>query len=328
MKTILVTGGCGFIGSNFILNQFRKYAEIRIINIDKLTYAGVEDNLQELNDWQGNKSLSRFIDYKFIKGDICDQELLGEIFTEKIDVVINFAAESHVDRSIADPTPFITTNIIGTQRLLDSCKKAAIPLYIQISTDEVYGSLGDEGEFTETSLISPNSPYSASKAAADMLVMSYFKTYGFPAIVTRCSNNYGPRQYPEKLIPLMISKAINDQKLPVYGNGENVRDWIHVDDHCAGIDAVINNGKAGEVYNFGGEYEIKNIDLVKKLLEILNKPESLIEYVEDRLGHDHRYAVSIEKSVTQLDWEPEVKFEDGINKTIKWYIKTVANEVE
>jgi len=317
MKTILVTGGCGFIGSNFILNQFKKYGEIRIINIDKLTYAGVEDNLQELN----NRSLSRFIDYKFIKGDICDQELLAKTFTEKIDVVVNFAAESHVDRSIADPTPFITTNIIGTQRLLDSCKNANVPLYIQISTDEVYGSLGAEGEFTETSQISPNSPYSASKAAADMLVMSYFKTYGFPAIITRCSNNYGPRQYPEKLIPLMISKAINDQKLPVYGNGENVRDWIHVDDHCAGIDAVINNGKVGEVYNFGGKHEIQNIQLVKKLLEILGKPESLIEYVEDRLGHDHRYAVAIDKSVAQLNWGPEVKFEDGINETVEWYIK-------
>ena len=317
MKTILVTGGCGFIGSNFILNQFQKYGEIRIINIDKLTYAGVENNLQELN----NKKLSRFIDYKFIKGDICDQELLSRIFNEKIDVVVNFAAESHVDRSITDPTPFMTTNVIGTQRLLDSCKNANVPLYIQISTDEVYGSLGAEGEFTETSQISPNSPYSASKAAADMLVMSYFKTYGFPAIITRCSNNYGPRQYPEKLIPLMISKAINDQKLPVYGNGENVRDWIHVNDHCAGIDAVINNGKIGEVYNFGGKHEIQNIQLVKKLLEILDKPESLIEYVEDRLGHDHRYAVSIDKSVEQLNWVPEVNFEDGISETVKWYVE-------
>ena len=319
MRTILVTGGCGFIGSNFILSQFRKHKDVRIINIDKLTYAGVVDNLRGLEDHPN---------YNFVKGDICDKNLLVDVFDEGVDVVVNFAAESHVDRSIQDSTPFILTNVLGTQCLLDCCRQSNLLVFVQVSTDEVYGSLGDSGEFTETSPISPNSPYAASKASADMLVMSYVKTYGIPAIITRCSNNYGPRQYPEKLIPLMITKALNNQKLPVYGSGENVRDWIHVDDHCEGIDAVINHGKIGEVYNFGGSCEIKNIDLVKQLLKVLNKPETLIEFVEDRLGHDYRYAVCADKSKNEFGWKPIINFEEGLDSTVEWYKRRVKTAEE
>ncbi len=312
MRRIIVTGGCGFIGSNFIRYELATYPELSVINVDKLTYAGNLENLDDLSDD------SR---YEFAHGDICDRKFIAsQLQSGSIDAVVNFAAESHVDRSILDSGPFVQTNIIGTQVLLDCCRLHNIPRFLQVSTDEVYGSLGNEGKFTEETPLAPNSPYSASKTAADLLVRAYFHTFGFPAITTRCSNNYGPYQFPEKLIPLFISNALQDLPLPIYGSGMNVRDWIYVLDHCRGIDAALRRGKLGEVYNFGGNCELTNLDLTYALLEALGKPKSLIKYVSDRPGHDHRYAIDATKAWRELGWEPQVQFCDGLKQTIDWYL--------
>jgi dTDP-glucose 4,6-dehydratase len=285
----------------------------RILNLDKLTYAGNPENLADL---EGNSS------YRFEQGDIADRERVRGLLADfKPEIVVNFAAESHVDRSILDSGPFIQTNIVGTQILMDACREAKVPRYVQVSTDEVYGSLGETGFFTEETPLAPNSPYSASKTAADLLVRSYFHSYGFPAITTRCSNNYGPYQFPEKLIPLFISNALQDRQLPVYGTGKNVRDWIHVDDHCRGIDAAMRLGKVGEVYNFGGRTEKTNLEITHLLLKMLGKPESLIRYVQDRPGHDQRYAIDPTKAERELGWKPAVEFEQGLRKTIDWYLE-------
>ena len=315
MQRILVTGGCGFIGSNFVRHQLATYPELSIINLDKLTYAGNPENLADLAN---DPALAAR--YEFARGDICDREFLtGLLQPGGIDAVIHFAAESHVDRSILDSGPFVQTNIVGTQVLLDCCRQAGISRYVQVSTDEVYGSLGDDGKFTEETPLAPNSPYSASKTAADLLVRAYFHTFGFPAVTTRCSNNYGPYQFPEKLIPLFISNASQDQPLPVYGTGLNVRDWIHVLDHCRGIDAALRQGTPGEVYNFGGNCELTNLDLTYSLLEALGKPKTLIKYVADRPGHDHRYAIDATKAKRELGWEPQVAFREGLQQTVEWY---------
>ena len=315
MKNILVTGGMGFIGSNFVRYLLNINQEFKIINVDKLTYAGNPENLNEITSTYPNR-------YKFYKNDICDFESIDKIIKkENIDYIINFAAESHVDRSIGNPTTFCNTNIMGTQSLLNAAKKNKIKKFVQISTDEVYGSLNfEDPPFTEQTPLSPNSPYSASKASADLLVNAYNKTYGLPINITRCSNNYGSYQFPEKLIPLMINNVISNKELPVYGKGINVRDWIHVTDHCAAILKILLGGRIGEIYNIGGDCEIANIDLVKKLLKQLDKPESLITFVEDRPGHDLRYAINHEKITGELDWKPEINFDKGLNLTIKWYI--------
>lgn len=312
MQRILVTGGCGFIGSNFIRLQLGSYPDLTVVNVDKLTYAGNPENLL---DFAGQPR------YQFHQGDICDRNFIGSLLQAgKYDAVINFAAESHVDRSILDSGPFIQTNVVGTQTLMDCCRQHAVPRFVQVSTDEVYGSLGPSGRFTEETPLSPNSPYSASKAAADMLVRAYCHTFAFPAIVTRCSNNYGPYQFPEKIIPLFISNALEDQSLPVYGTGTNIRDWIHVSDHCRGIDTALRKGRPGEVYNFGGDCELTNLDLTHALLEALGKPRTLIRFVADRPGHDLRYAVDSSKSRRELDWVPQVNFRDGLRQTIDWYL--------
>ena len=312
MKTLLVTGGCGFIGSNFIRWQLETYPDVAIVNVDKLTYAG---NLENLADLEGDTR------YQFLKGDICDRAFVDQALADhSIDAVINFAAESHVDRSILDSGPFVQTNVVGTQVLLDASRQAKISRYVQVSTDEVYGSLGKDGYFSETTPLDPSSPYSASKTAADLLVQAYVRTHGFPAIITRCSNNYGPYQFPEKLIPLFIANILQDQSVPVYGTGENVRDWIFVTDHCRGIDAALRNGQPGEVYNFGGHAELQNIELTKKLLDALGKPHSLIRHVEDRAGHDFRYAIDTAKAERELGWQPGVDFETGLRQTIDWYL--------
>ena len=316
MPTLLVTGGCGFIGANFIRWQLQTYADQKVVNLDKLTYAGNPENLADV------ASDSRYV---FEHGDICDREFVDRVLKDhKPDLVVNFAAESHVDRSILDSGPFVRTNIVGTQILMDACRAVGSQRYLQVSTDEVYGSLGAEGFFTEETPLAPNSPYSASKAAADLLVRGYVHTFGFPAVITRCSNNYGPYQFPEKLIPLFISNALRDQALPVYGTGENVRDWIHVLDHGRGIDAALRRGRVGEVYNFGGHSEVRNIDLTLTLLELLGKPKTLIKYVTDRPGHDQRYAIDCAKSETELGWKPQYNFRDGLRETIDWYLANTA----
>jgi dTDP-glucose 4,6-dehydratase len=308
---VLVTGGCGFIGSNFVRLLLREKTADRIVNLDKLTYAGNPENLADVSQDER---------YRFERGDICDRELVEHLLGEHaIDSVVNFAAESHVDRSILDSSPFIRTNIVGTQSLLDACRAQGVGRYLQVSTDEVYGSLGETGYFTESTPLDPSSPYSSSKASADLLVQAAHRTFGFPAIITRCSNNYGPRQFPEKLIPLFIFNASRDRSLPVYGDGRNVRDWIHVDDHCRGILAALLRGRPGEVYNFGGRCELRNIDLTKKLLAAVGKPESLILYVADRPGHDHRYAIDCSKAEQELGWSPQVSFEEGLRDTVEWY---------
>ena len=316
MKKMLITGGAGFIGSNFIHYILSKYNDYQVINLDKLTYAANLDNLKDIED---NKN------YRFIHGDIADQEFIFKLFeNEKFDIVINFAAESHVDNSILNPQIFTITNILGTQVLLDACRKYNIKRFHQISTDEVYGELPlDDNSilFTEKTPLNPSSPYSASKASADMLVKSYYRTYSLPITISRCSNNYGPYQHLEKLIPLMISKAINNANLPVYGNGLNVRDWLHVYDHCTAIDLIIHEGKIGEIYNIGGNNEKSNIDVVKIILKELGKSEKLIKYVNDRPGHDLRYAIDSTKIKTTLNWKPVYSFEKGILDTIKWYTK-------
>lgn len=308
---ILVTGGAGFIGSCFIRHVLSKHDNYEVINLDKLTYAG---NIENLDDIKNDKR------YTFIKGDICDKEIVNEI-TKNVDCVVNFAAESHVDRSIEGPEVFIETNVKGTLNLLQFSLKNKVQRYLQVSTDEVYGSLGKEGYFYETTPLSPNSPYSASKAGADMLVRAYFETYKMPNLITRCSNNYGPYQYPEKLIPFFITKLLKGEKVPVYGDGLNVRDWLYVYDHCEAIDVVLNKGKEGEVYNIGGHNEKTNLEITKLILNAMGKDESSIEYVKDRLGHDRRYAIANDKIQKELGWEPSVKFEDGIKLTIDWYLK-------
>lgn len=312
MKKILVTGGCGFIGSNFI-RYVLKNSDYEVVNLDKLTYAG---NLKNLVDVQDNPK------YKFYRGDICNYELVTYIVEkEKIDSIINFAAESHVDRSILSSQEFIRTNVTGTNVLLEVTRQFELERFVQISTDEVYGSLGPEGKFTETTPLSPNSPYSASKASADLLVKAYNHTYGLPTLITRCSNNYGPYQFPEKLIPLMIINAINNKPLPVYGDGMNVRDWIYVEDHCDAILKVFEKGKIGDVYNIGAENEKPNIEIVKLILKELGKDESLITYVKDRPGHDRRYAIDATKIKTELGWKPAHTFENAIKETISWYLQ-------
>ncbi|MDK2799775.1 MAG: dTDP-glucose 4,6-dehydratase [Clostridiales bacterium] len=312
---ILVTGGAGFIGSNFIYYILGKYNDYRIVCLDKLTYAG---NLSTLKKALGNPN------FRFVKGDIADREFVFNLFEEeKFDVVVNFAAESHVDRSIEDPGIFLKTNVMGTQVLMDASREFGVKRFHQVSTDEVYGDLPlDRPDlfFTEETPIHTSSPYSASKAAADLLVLAYFRTYKLPVTISRCSNNYGPYHFPEKLIPLMIIRALNAQSLPVYGDGKNVRDWLYVEDHCSAIDMIIHNGKVGEVYNIGGHNERTNLEVVKTILKELGKSEKLITYVKDRPGHDLRYAIDPTKIKNELGWEPKTRFEDGIKKTIKWYL--------
>jgi dTDP-glucose 4,6-dehydratase len=314
MKT-LITGCAGFIGANHVYYLLAKYPKDEIVGFDALTYAG---NLETLEGALRDPRL------RFVKGDVTDRDALDALFAEeRFDAVINFAAESHVDRSIEDPSVFLRTNILGTQTLMDAARKYEVPRYHQVSTDEVYGDLPlgrPDLLFTEETPIHTSSPYSASKAAADLLVQAYHRTYGFPATISRCSNNYGPYQFPEKLIPLMITNALADKPLPVYGEGLNVRDWLYVEDHCTAVDRVMRDGKIGEVYNIGGHNEMKNIDIVKIILEKLGKPESLITFVTDRKGHDLRYAIDPSKISAELDWLPMTKFADGIQKTIDWYL--------
>lgn len=313
MKTI-ITGGAGFIGSNFIYYMLDKHPDENFICLDKLTYAG---NLANLTEALKNPKL------KFVRGDIADRKFIYTLFEkEKPDIVVNFAAESHVDRSVLYPDEFLKTNITGTGVLLDACKKYGIKRFHQVSTDEVYGDLPLEGKelFTEKTHLNPSSPYSASKASADLITLSYHRTYGLPVTISRCSNNYGPYQFPEKLIPLMIYNAKNNKELPVYGEGLNVRDWLHVKDHCIAIDLILKNGRSGEVYNVGGHNEKQNIEIVKTILKTLGKEESLIKYVTDRPGHDRRYAIDPTKIGKDLGWKPEIKFEDGIKITIEWYL--------
>ncbi|WP_430477057.1 dTDP-glucose 4,6-dehydratase [Bacillus cereus] len=310
---VLVTGGAGFIGSNFVRYMVKKYPEYNIVNLDALTYAGNLENLKDIEELSN---------YKFVKGDIADRQFINQLFKEeKFDYVLNFAAESHVDRSITNPDIFIQTNIQGTQVLLDAAKNAEVKKYLQVSTDEVYGTLGETGYFTEETPLASNSPYSSSKAGADLLVRAYHETFGLPVNITRCSNNYGPFHFPEKLIPLMIINALNDKQLPVYGDGLNVRDWLHVEDHCQAIDLVLHKGKNGEVYNVGGNNERTNIEIVKTILKALDKPESLIKYVTDRPGHDRRYAIDATKLREELGWSPKYNFDTGIEQTIKWYLE-------
>jgi dTDP-glucose 4,6-dehydratase len=310
-QKLLVTGGMGFIGSNFILHMLNCHPHIKVINLDALTYAGNPDNLL---------SIKNHPQHQFVHGSINDQLLLQELFGSGIDIVVHFAAESHVDRSIEAPRQFIETNVQGTQNILEAARQHGVERFVHISTDEVYGSLGNSGYFNEGSPLAPNSPYSASKASADMLVRAYHRTYGLPAIITRCTNNYGPRQFPEKLIPLILLKAVKNEKIPVYGDGLNVRDWLYVGDHCAAIDLVIQKGLPGEVYNIGGHNEFSNIKTISMILEELGKPASLIEYVPDRLGHDRRYAIDPAK-IEGLGWRQKTAFEEGIQKTIDWYMR-------
>lgn len=314
--TIIVTGGAGFIGSNFVFHMLQAHPDYRIVCLDKLTYAGNLSTLEPVLQ-QDN--------FRFVKADICDRQAVDKLFQEeKPDIVVNFAAESHVDRSIENPGIFLETNIMGTAVLMDACRKYGIQRYHQVSTDEVYGDLPlDRPDlfFTEETPLHTSSPYSSSKASADLLVMAYYRTYGLPVTISRCSNNYGPYHFPEKLIPLMIANALADKPLPVYGNGENVRDWLYVEDHCRAIDLIIHAGKVGEVYNVGGHNEKRNIDIVRIICQELGKPESLIVHVEDRKGHDRRYAIDPAKIHRELGWLPETKFEDGIKKTIKWYME-------
>jgi dTDP-glucose 4,6-dehydratase len=310
MKTIVVTGGCGFIGSNFIRLVCAE-TNWRIVNFDKLTYAGNRDNVLDLPKER----------IRFVQGDICDQDLVGRSITEEsVWALVNFAAESHVDRSILDSSPFLQTNIVGTQTLLEAIRKNPVERFLHVSTDEVYGDKEGKAPSSEGEALLPSSPYAASKAAADLLCFSYHRTYDVPVIITRSTNNYGPYQFPEKLIPLMIIKALRDEPLPVYGDGKNVRDWIQVDDHCAGIVAALFEGKAGSVYNFGGNSEMVNLDLVRMILDRLGKPHSLISFVPDRLGHDRRYAIDSAFAQRELGWKPLRSFNDGLNETIQWYM--------
>ena len=310
MSKILVTGGCGFIGSNFVRHLLSRHPQDEVVNLDSLTYAGNPNNLRDIEE---NTR------YRFVRGDITDAEIVAQTMKE-VDHVVHFAAESHVDRSIKGPEEFVKTNVLGTQVLLEQARKVGVRNFVHVSTDEVYGSLGETGLFTETTPLSPNSPYSASKAGSDLLARAYYETFGLPVMITRCSNNYGPYQFPEKLIPLMVSNALEDKPLPVYGDGKNVRDWLYVEDHCTAVDRVLRDGRAGEIYNIGGNNEWRNIDIVKLILRALDKPESLIQFVTDRLGHDRRYAIDASKIREDLGWEPTTRFEDGIQTTIRWYL--------
>ncbi|GGH33339.1 dTDP-glucose 4,6-dehydratase [Paenibacillus segetis] len=309
---LLVTGGAGFIGSNFVLYMLKQHPDYQIVNVDALTYAGNLENL---------KSIKHESNYTFVKADITDANAIEELFIQGVDVVVNFAAESHVDRSILDPEVFVKTNVLGTQVLLDASRRHKVGKFLQVSTDEVYGTLGQTGLFSEQTPLAPNSPYSASKAGGDLMVRAYHETFGLPVNITRCSNNYGPYQFPEKLIPLMISKALGDEPLPVYGDGLNIRDWLYVEDHCHAIDLVIHQGRNGEVYNIGGNNERTNIHIVQAILEELGKPQSLITYVPDRLGHDRRYGIDPSKVMDELGWKPKYSFEIGIKETISWFLE-------
>ena len=312
---ILITGGAGFIGGNFVHFMLNKYPDYDIINLDLLTYAG---NLETLKDIQDKPN------YKFYKGDIANRKFIFDLFEkEQFDIVVNFAAESHVDRSITNPSIFVQTNVLGTQTLLDAAKEYNVKRYHQISTDEVYGDLPLDRKdlfFTEETPLHTSSPYSSSKASADLFVLAYHRTYGLPVTISRCSNNYGPYHFPEKLIPLIISRGLNDKSVPVYGKGENVRDWLHVKDHCSAIDLIIHKGKVGEIYNIGGHNERTNLEVVKTVLNQMNKPETLIDYVTDRPGHDRRYAINPEKIEKELGWKPNYSFDTGIKQTIEWYL--------
>lgn len=306
---ILITGGCGFIGSNFIRYLLKKYPDYRIFNLDALTYAGNPDNLKDI---VGNSR------YSFIKGRIEDKKLIRNIIND-FDSVIHFAAESHVDRSIQDVQPFIETNIVGTATILEAVRDSSVERLIHISTDEVYGALGDHGRFTEQTPLSPNSPYAASKASADLMVRAYHETYRIPSIIIRPSNNYGPYQYPEKFIPLMITNLLSNKKIPIYGEGNNIRDWLFVEDNCRAIDLILHRGKIGEIYNVGGNSEMRNIDLAKTVLRIMDMPEELITFVKDRPGHDYRYALDSSRIERELGWKPETDIEKGLRMTIQWY---------
>jgi dTDP-glucose 4,6-dehydratase len=315
---ILITGGAGFIGSNFIRYMLEHYPECVIINLDKLTYAG---NLENLAGLEGDPR------HQFVEGDICDLDLIGTIMSRGVDAVVNFAAESHVDRSILEPSQFVSTNVLGTLNLLEAARRNKVGRFIQISTDEVYGSLGASGSFTEQTPLAANSPYAASKAGADLLSRSYYHTHGFPSIVTRCSNNYGPYQFPEKLIPLLITNALAGLPLPLYGDGLNVRDWIHVRDHCSAVDCVLHHGRPGETYNVGARHEMTNIAIARLVLAALGKGEDMITFIKDRPGHDRRYSIDPSKLETELHWKPEVAFDTGIQQTVAWY-KTNPSWVE
>ncbi len=315
---LLVTGGCGFIGTNFLYLMRQRHPDWTLVNLDKLTYAGNLANLRALEAEAGDR-------YAFVHGDIGDRELVSKLLSDRaIDAVVNFAAESHVDRSIDDPSPFVTTNVLGAQNILDCARRAGTGRVVHVSTDEVYGTLGPTGQFTEDTPLAPNSPYSASKAGADLLARAYHETYGQDVVVTRCSNNYGPYQFPEKLIPLMFCKATAGQPLPVYGDGRNVRDWIFVDDHCLGVELALTKGRAGAVYNFGGAAEMPNIEVVKLLLKLTGRDESLITYVKDRPGHDRRYAMNFELSARELGFAPSVTFAQGLERTVNWYKQNAA----
>jgi dTDP-glucose 4,6-dehydratase len=310
MPTLLVTGGAGFIGGNFVRHILAADPEVRVLNFDCLTYAG---NLASLADLDGNPR------HRFLRGDITDREAVRAALREGVQGIINFAAESHVDRSIQDSGPFVRTNILGTQVLLDCAREFKVERYVQVSTDEVYGSLGKTGYFTEETPLAPNSPYAASKAGSDLLVRSYVHTFGLPAVITRCSNNYGPYQFPEKVIPLFITNLQRNESVPVYGDGQQVRDWIHVRDHCAAVERVWRSGRPGEVYNIGGRSERTNLQLTHLLLDLLGKPRSLIRHVQDRLGHDRRYAIDCAKIERELGWKPQTTFEEGLRETVRWY---------
>jgi len=315
-RRLLVTGGAGFIGSNFIRYVLNAHPSIEVVNFDALTYAGNLENLQDID---------RDPRYRFVKGDICDRKQVDAVLSDNgIDTIVHCAAESHVDRSIMGAAVFVRTNVLGTQVLLESARERGVLRFLHVSTDEVYGSLGATGTFTEGTSLHPNSPYAASKAASDFFALAYQHTYGLPVVVTRCSNNYGPYQFPEKLIPLMIVNAIDGRSLPVYGDGLNVRDWLHVQDHCSAIDAVLRRGRTGEVYNIGGNNEWTNLAIVKLILKLLGKPETLISFVKDRPGHDRRYAIDATKIHSELNWTPSMQFEGGIEQTVEWYL---AHEV-
>jgi len=314
MKT-LVTGGCGFIGANFVRYMLLQHKDAELVNLDALTYAG---NLENLADVEGDPR------YSFVRGDITDPDAVAAVMERGIDAVVNFAAESHVDRSILDSTPFVKTNVLGTQVLLDAAVKHTVKRFVQVSTDEVYGSLGAAGKFTESSPLSPNSPYSASKAAADLLVGAFHETFDLPTIITRCSNNYGPYQFPEKLIPLFVTNAMDDKELPIYGDGLYVRDWIYVEDHCRAIDAVLQRGTPGQVYNIGSNNEHTNIEITRSILAELGKPESLIRHVKDRPAHDRRYAIDASKAMRELGWQPAHSFDEGLRATVQWYVANRA----
>ncbi|OXM83475.1 dTDP-glucose 4,6-dehydratase [Paenibacillus rigui] len=311
-RTLLVTGGAGFIGSNFVLYWLSRYPQDRVINLDGLTYAGNPENLAEVE---------HLPNYRFVHGNITDTETVRRIFTEEaVSHVVHFAAESHVDRSILQPDAFVRTNVLGTQCLLEEARRQGnLTKFVHVSTDEVYGTLGEAGLFTEATQLSPNSPYSASKAGSDLIARAYYETYGLPVVITRCSNNYGPYQYPEKLIPTIITRALQDQPVPVYGDGLHVRDWLYVEDHCSAIDCVLNNGNPGQVYNVGGGNERTNLDIVKQLLAELGKPESSIRYVTDRPGHDRRYAIDASKLRRELGWQPQCMLDQGLKRTLDWY---------